>query len=270
MATNRTIRPATGRPSWPVTLIAGREKAGKSYSAALASASDLIDRTFWISYGEKDPDEYGAVPGSRIEIVENDNTLTDLADAIQFAMTQPKGDKPHLLVIDSTSKVWESITARVNATAAKRGKRDRNGELVVGTDIWNKGNAEWAKLLNIIRRWDGPVILTARLDQVTVMDDRGLPTKDKTEKIKTQKNLPYDVDAIVEMPTRGQAILTGVRSVTYDFPERAEIPNFTVDGLWRNLGLDKTETAAATYSEPPAATSLDTEAPDITIPGVQP
>lgn len=269
MATERTIRPATGMPSWPVTLIAGREKAGKSYAAALASGSDLIDRTFWISFGEKDPDEYGAVPGARIEIVENDNTLGDLADAIQFAMAQPKGDKPHLLVIDSASKVWESITARVNATAAQRNKRDRNGELVVGTDIWNKGNAEWAKLLNIIRRWEGPVILTARLDQVTVMDDRGLPTKDKAEKIKTQKNLPYDVDAIVEMPTRGQAILTGVRSVVYSFPERMDIPGFTVDGLWRNLGLDKATTATPSYSEPPAATPLDAEAPAITIPGIK-
>ena len=260
----RTIRKASGLPSWPVTLVAGREKVGKSYAAAVASASDLIDRTFWISFGEKDPDEYGAIPGSRIEIIENNNTLADLADAIMFAHQQPKSDKPHMLVIDSASRIWEAITNRVNATAANRGKRDRNGELVIGTDLWNKGNQEWSKLLGIIRRWEGPVVLTARMDQVTVMDDRGLPTKDKTEKIKTQKNLPYDVDAIVEMPERGTAILAGVRSVAYQFPERMEVKDFTLDAFWRKLGLEKN--AQPTYSEPPTAEPLEDTAPTITLP----
>lgn len=262
----RTIRKATGAPSWPVLLIAGREKAGKTYSAALASSSDLIDRTFWISFGEKDPDEYGAIPGSRIEIVENNNTLSDLADAIRFAAAQPVENKPHLLVIDSASKIWEAITNRVNATAAQRGKRDRNGELVIGTDIWNKGTQEWMKLLGIIRQWRGPVILTARMDQVSVMDDRGNPTKEKTERIKAQKSLPYDVDAIVEMPERGTAILTGVRSVAYSFPERMTMPDFTVDALYRNLGLAKASTEQPTYSEPPAAEPLEQDSPQVTIP----
>ena len=40
-------RKPSGLPSWPVILLAGREKTGKSYHAALASSSALIGRTFW-------------------------------------------------------------------------------------------------------------------------------------------------------------------------------------------------------------------------------
>ncbi|MGO2188243.1 MAG: AAA family ATPase [Microbacterium gubbeenense] len=263
---SRTIRKPTGLPSWPVLLLAGFEKAGKSYSAAEASSSDLIGETYWISFGEQDPDAYGAIPGARFNIVEHDGSLGDMVAAIQDAKSQPRGDKPNMLVIDSASKVWMAISAWVDAAAAQRNKRDRHGELVVGTDLWNKANTKWQSFLNMLRGWDGPVILTARMDLVTVMDDRGLPTRDKTNKIKAQKSLPYDVDAIVEMPTRGQATLAGARSVIYQIPERADMPGFTVDGLWRKLGLDKHATAKPTYTEAPPAQADEPGAPKITIP----
>ena len=62
-------RKPTGLPAWPILLIAGVEKAGKTYAAAAASSSDLIGRTLWVSIGEDDPDEYGAIPGARFEII---------------------------------------------------------------------------------------------------------------------------------------------------------------------------------------------------------
>lgn len=253
----RGLRRPTGKPSWPVLLLAGREKAGKSYQAALASTSDLIDRTFWVGFGEKDPDEYGAIPGARFEIAEHDGTLSDMKDTLRYLLSIPKGDKPNLLVLDSATRVWMTLRDKANYIAAQRGKKDRDGEFIVSMDIWNKVNTEWAEILNLVRRWNGPSILTARLDTVAVIEN-GRPTQQKAEKVQGQKSMAYDVDAIVEMPERGRAELVGARSVIYKIPSRVDLPDFTVDGLWRKLGLADNTTEQATYTEPP---TVDPEQP---------
>lgn len=260
----RNLRKPTGLPSWPVLLLAGREKAGKSYQAALASASDLIDRTFWIGFGEKDPDEYGAIPGARFEIAEHNGTLADLRDTISYLLTIERGEKPHLLVLDSSTKVWATLRDKANYIAAQRGHKDRSGEFVVTMDVWNKVSAEWGQILTLIQQWKGPVILTARLDTVAVIEN-GKPTNQKTEKVQGQKSLPYDVDAIVEMPERGTAELVGARSVVFQIPNRTLLPDFTVDGLWRKLGLDTARTAQPTYTNA-APIALDPAHPDYVAP----
>ncbi|MGG7510870.1 AAA family ATPase [Plantibacter sp. YIM 135249] len=246
----RGLRKPTGKPSWPILLLAGREKAGKSYQAALASSSELIDRTFWVGFGEKDPDEYGAIPGSRFEIAEHNGTLADLKDTIRYLLTIERQDKPHMLVLDSGTRIWTTLRDKATYIAQQRGKKDREGEFIVTMDIWNKVNTEWVEILNLVRRWNGPVIITARLDTVAVIEN-GKPTNQKSEKVQGQKSLAYDVDAIVEMPERGKAELVGARSVIYQIPSRVALPDFTVDGLWRKLGLATVETEQATYAEPP-------------------
>lgn len=254
----RGLRRPTGKPSWPILLLAGREKAGKSYQAALASTSDLIDRTFWVGFGEKDPDEYGAIPGARFEIAEHDGTLADLRDTLRYLLSIPKGELPNLLVIDSATRVWTTLRDKATFIAQQRGKKDRDGEFIITMDIWNKVNTEWVEILNLIRRWNGPVILTARLDTVAVIEN-GKPTSQKAEKVQGQKSMAYDVDAIVEMPERGKAELVGARSVIYKIPSRVDLPDFTVDALWRKLGLANAEIAQASYTEPPEQTAAAAE-----------
>ena len=61
-----TTRKPTGLPAWPILLIAGVPKAGKSYACAAASASPLVGRTLWVPVGEDDPDELGGDPRSRL------------------------------------------------------------------------------------------------------------------------------------------------------------------------------------------------------------
>ena len=75
-----TVRKPTGLPAWPVLLLAGVEKSGKTYAAAQASASDMIGHTYWIGFGEQDPDEYGQI--GQFDIVEHDGTYRDLLRAI--------------------------------------------------------------------------------------------------------------------------------------------------------------------------------------------
>ncbi|MGC0237311.1 hypothetical protein [Arthrobacter sp. SD76] len=245
-----TFREPTGKPTWPILLIAGGEKAGKSYASAQASASDLIGQTYWIGVGEDDPDEYGAIPGARFLIAKHDGTHQSILTALREASAQPRiGGKPNLLVVDSGTRVWEMLSDEAQERANMRAKKaaqkwnkpfDPEAEATIGPDLWNRATGRWQDVMEILRNHDGPSIITARLDIVTIMDDKGQPTKDKTSKVKAQKSLPFDVGGIVEMPERGKAYISGIRSLKLDLPvgEKHQVKDFTVDWLWRKLGLD--------------------------------
>jgi hypothetical protein len=244
------FREPTGKPTWPILLIAGGEKAGKSYASAKASASDLIGQTYWIGVGEDDPDEYGAIPGARFRIAKHDGTHKSILSALLDASKQPRVDgKPNLLVLDSGSRVWEMLSDEAQERANMRAKKaaekwkkpyDPDSEATIGPDLWNKATGRWQDIMDVLRDHDGPSIITARLDVVTVMDDKGQPTKEKSEKIKGQKSLPYDVGGIVQMPERGKAYISGIRSLKLDLPvgDKRPVKDFSVDWLWHQLGLD--------------------------------
>ena len=110
----QTRRP-TGLPSWPCLLIAGAEKAGKSWACAQASSSEKISRTLWVSIGETDPDQYGAIEGANFEIVEHDGTLKGIRNVLWEIASLPAEEKPVLLVVDSMTRLWEMITDQAPA-----------------------------------------------------------------------------------------------------------------------------------------------------------
>lgn len=264
----RTRKP-TGKPSWPITLLAGAEKAGKSYSAALAAASDLIGATYWVGIGEDSPDEYGLL--ADFDIVEHDGTYQGILTALTEIAALPKlGDeKQVLLVVDSMTRLWDLITDNAQATANKRAvakakkynKAEPSGDVQITMDLWNAAKSQWGHVMDAIRAHQGPSLLTARLESVTVMDAQGQPTKEKQAKVKAEKSLPYDVGAVIEMPVRGETYITGVRSVRLQLPERTLVKDFTVDMFWRKLGLHDTETGKRTHDAPvvTAAAVDDTE-----------
>lgn len=237
-------RKPTAQPDWPVLLIAGAEKAGKSWACAQASASPKIHRTFWISVGETDPDAYGAIPGADFEIVEHDGhfggptgIMQAIADVVSESVRDANEGRVDLLVVDSMTRLWDQIKDSLGGIAQGRTKGGR--EAVVTMDLWNKGKGWHQQAVRSILAFRGPVLLTARLEPVTVMDDRGRPTPIKADKIKTEKGLPYDVDGVIQMPQRGKAYIEGLRSVALQLEGRQEFPGFTVDALWDALGLDK-------------------------------
>lgn len=75
--------------------------------------------------------------------------------------------------------------------------------------------------------------------------ENGEPTKDRHWKVKAHKSLPFDAGAIVEMRSRDEVFLTGVRSLRYTDSGRAtQYPSaFTVEDLWTRLGLAEGTTA---------------------------
>lgn len=239
-----TTRKPTGLPAWPLILLAGGEKCGKSYAAAQASSSELVDRTFWFTFGEDDPDEYA--PLGRFEIVQFDGTYRGLIQAMDDAEKEPVKDKPHLWVLDSGTKLWdllsdeaqESANRRAIAKARKFNQTAPDGDMTIGPDLWNVAKQRWAHIITTMKDHKGPSIITSRLEQTVVMDgDR--PTKDRVWKVKAEKGLPYDVGAVIQLQGYREAYLTGVRSLKYR-PEPGEVKpfqDFTIEALWKLLGI---------------------------------
>ena len=240
-------RPATGVPPWPITLITGPEKTGKSYAAAAATADPRIGRCLWVGIGEDDPDEYGAIPDARIDIVIHDGTYRGILNALKDIAAEPAGDLPTLLVVDSMSRLWTLLQDMAQAEADDRAARKaakykqaapEPGSSDISMDLWNRAAQRWGHVMDAVRAHAGPVALTARLNVVTVLDIQGRPTKDKDVKVEGHKSLPYDVTAIVELEGPGKAVLRGVRSLRFPLAadERQAFPDFTLPTLWERLG----------------------------------
>lgn len=231
-------RKPTGLPSWPILLLAGREKAGKSWAAVSASASPMVGRTLYIGIGEDDPDEYALIPGADFEIVEHDGTYEGILGAVRGAVAEPAGEKPTLVIVDSMTRLWNLIGDNMQAIANRRAKGRKNaaGDFTISMDLWNVAAEQWVSVMEALRAHRGPVILTARLEPVAVMDN-GQPTTQKEWKIQGHKSLPFDATAIIEMRERGQFLITGVKSARVQLDKPKQFPEFTVDRLWSDLGL---------------------------------
>lgn len=253
--TIKTRKP-TGKAPWPMILLAGVEKAGKSYSAAQFSSSDLIDRTFYIEVGEGAADQYGAIPGARYEIVEHDGSWVGILEAVEAAVAEPSNGKPHAIVVDSMTELWGLLCDEQQTIASKRGKG------TITMDQWNAAKKRWRKVVDALRKHKGPVILTARYEQVTVMKD-GKPTTDKEWKVRAEKDLGFEVDGMITMTSPRRPFVAGMRTVAFAMPPGGFAPKdpegFNLDTFFRNLKIDGGDRVHIPRNEDPEAY---TPAPD--------
>lgn len=261
--TLETRRP-TGKPSWPIILMAGREGTGKSWTAAEASASALVSRTLWVGVGEDAPDEYSLIPGADFEIVKHDGTYRDILRACTeiAALDVPK-DGPILFVLDSGTRLWQLLSDMAQAEANARAKKKNSsysGDAQITVDLWNVAAQRWNHIFDTLRAHRGPAIITARLEQVVIMDDRGKPTTEKQWKVQAHKSLPYDVGGLVEMQQRGDYLVTKIKSARIQLDKPKQFPGFTMDGLWRSLGLAEVEAGPRTHDAPVVEVDAEPEA----------
>ncbi|MER6616399.1 hypothetical protein [Streptomyces xantholiticus] len=264
----RRFREPTGLPNPPMILLAGPEKSGKSRAAAEGTSSDLIGMTYWIEIGgsEGTADYYGRLPGARYKIVEHNGTYQDILDAVRCAVAQPPAveGKRNMIVIDNVSVLWDMLSDeqalyarwRAERKAQENRRRGPNPDLpvTVDPDLWNRAKDRWGEVLWHLRRHSGPTLLLARQEVVTAFEN-DKPTRDKTRKIKAEKNLPAAVDAIVELHALGEAYLTGVRTLHWDVtPGQSErFENFSIDTLLRRLGFhEAAPTRQVTETRPEA------------------
>ncbi|MFK0279562.1 hypothetical protein ACIQVL_03675 [Streptomyces sp. NPDC090499] len=235
-------------------LLAGPEKTGKSRVAAEGTASELVGMTWWIEIGgsEGTADYYGRIPGANYEIVPHDGSYQDILDAVRWAVAQPPAveGKRNMIVLDNVSVLWDMLSDeqalfarwRAEKKAQENRRRGPNPDLpvTVDPDLWNRAKDRWGEILWLLRRHSGPTLLLARQELVTAFEN-DKPTRDKTRKIKAEKNLPAAVDAIVELHALGEVYLTGVRTLHWEVtPGQSErFDDFSIDALLRRMGFEE-------------------------------
>ncbi|QIG58437.1 AAA family ATPase [Mycobacterium phage Cornie] len=238
-------RPPTGAVPWPLILVEGGEKAGKSWAAAVLSTSDKIGRTLWIDWAEGAADEYGAIPGARYEVIEHDGTWTSIMEQVRAAKDEAQraidaGEKPVVLVIDSMTAEWDDLKEWVDTKARRREsnrkklEKDPEAEIQITTDLWNLATARHKELMRVLMRFPGIVVMIARgADQVAM--ENGKPTSQRTWKVEGQKNLAFDASVWVRLNRGEHPQIIGARSVHAgiipgeDKPRR--VPDLTLEQL---------------------------------------
>lgn len=197
-------RKPTGLAPFPFMLVAGVEKAGKSFLIAQFTKSGMVGRSFWIEVGETSADQYGSV--GDYEIVEHDGSFTSILEQVKACVSEPTVDgKPNAIVIDSITAIWDLLCEEQQIIADRK-----NGRITVSQ--WGQAKLKWRRLINELKKHNGPVFVTSRLDQVTDIVDGGKPG-DLVWKIRAEKNLPFEVDGIIELRAHRTYTIKGLRSV---------------------------------------------------------
>lgn len=220
----RTRKP-TGKPSWPLVLVEGPEKSGKSWMAAEFTASDRIGQAYWLDWNEGAADEYAAIPGADYEVIEHGGTYNDIVgqvDAVYNVAEEAaeNGEAPVLLVIDSMTAEWDALKAwanwkaRQSRSARKILAENPGAEIKIPMNVWNDANDRHTMLMRKLMRFPGIVVITARGKEVAAMDDNGRPVEGvKDYKVEGHKNLAFDASAWVRLGRESAPTVVGARSV---------------------------------------------------------
>lgn len=242
----RTRKP-TGRPSWPLVLIEGGEKAGKSWAAAQLSASEKVGQTYWLDVGEGAADEYGAIPGARYLVVEHDGTWASILGQVREIHAEAERaaqdeEPPVVLVIDSMTAEWDLLkdwaAARAKGSQAnqRRLQQDPHAEVQVTFNLWNDATARHRRLMTLLMTFPGIVVMTARGKEIAAMDASGRPVEGSKEyKVEGHKTLAFDASVWVRLGREHPPLVIGARSVHagirpgVDKPQ--PMPDFTLEKL---------------------------------------
>lgn len=264
--TLKTRKP-TGAVPWPLILIEGEEKAGKTWACAQFTASDKVGRSFWIDMGEGAADEYGAIPGASYEVVEHDGSWADLyANVAEIHELAGKaladGGKPVVLIIDTMTSEWDLLkdwaADRAKTSKSNRAKleRDPNAEVTITGNLWNDANARHKKLMKLLKTFPGIALITAHGKQTAVIGADGQPVEGKkTHKVEAQKSLGADASCWLRLFREEPGIIVGGRSVHLQFrpgdKPRELAADWTLEGIiFGALGCDAATAHVRELAEP--------------------
>ena len=217
----QTRRP-TGRPAYPLILVEGEEKAGKTYASLSLSADPRVGRTFVFDLGDGTADEYAAL--GPYEIVETDGTFRGLVEGLRAAAAEPMVDgRPNVIVLDSGTQLWESLKSWADARARRSHKakkklaEDPDAEIDTSMNLWNDAKGRWAEAIQILRTFPGIGIVTAQGREVSKVQN-GAPVAGQTEwSVAIEKSTPAVATAWVRITRDPRRIrLVGLRSLSVD------------------------------------------------------
>lgn len=220
------VRKPSGQVAWPMVLVEGAEKVGKTYTALSLSASERVGRTFVFDLGEGTADEYAAL--GPYEVVDHDGTFAGFVEQLRLAAAVPMVDgKPNVIVVDSVTVLWETIKAWADARARRGTKarkalaQDPDADVSIPMNIWTDAADRWGQMIHVLRYAPVVSVLIARGKEVALVDAGGQPVTGKTDyKIEAHKSLPAQVTALVRVEAPGKVRLTGVRSLAVQVPTR--------------------------------------------------
>lgn len=288
MPAGTTVQPAqpqlrtrtpTGLPSWPLILVEGPEKTGKSWLCALLTSSPRIGRALWLDWTEGEGDQYGSIPGVQYELIDHDGTFEDIGRQIFAARCEAqsaldRGEKPLLLVIDSMTAEWDALKAwadqRARNTESAKRKLARNpgADIPVPMNVWSDVSERHYRIMRLLMTFPGIVVMTARGKEIAAVGDDGKPTGERDYKVEGHKNLAFDATAWVRLSRNQPPQVIGARSVTGGGrpgqDEARPVPDLSLDWLtFQQLlgGLDKAgqvrnlPEAPPVNAAPPAAAS---------------
>lgn len=218
-------RPPSGAVPWPLLLVEGAEKAGKSFAAYRLSSDERVGRTFVIDLGEGTADEYARL--GPYEVVVHDGTYNDILEQVRAACAEPtEPGKPNVLIIDSVTalwsllKTWAETRARSSRAGRKRLAEDPDAEVDVSMNLWNDAADRWYRIINELRRSNVVGVLIAHGKEVAKVQG-GQPVAGQTEyKVEAHKGTPFAVTAQVRMTKPHRATLVAVRSLDVEVPAR--------------------------------------------------
>lgn len=274
-------RKPTGHVSWPTILVEGGEGSGKSYAMAQFTADERVGRAFWFDIGEGAADEFGGI--GDYEIVEINGTWDDLIDqvlnVVEIAeLAAAKGEPPVMACFDSVSAVWDMCSGWAYAKAAQSRanatilKNDPEADINIGPLVWTNAKARWYQFFRPLKMAPLIAVMSAKAAD-TVAIEGGRPVQGKSVyKIKAQKELPYDVNAIVRMSAESPPMVTKARSPKWGIRPGVDEPkpfrDLTLARLvFDGMGFDPNATQVADQVEleivpnlPPVAPALADEA----------
>ena len=218
-------RTPTGQVAYPLLLVEGGEKVGKTYAALSLSASDRVGRTFVLELDEPTADEYA--PLGDFEILEHNGTYSSILGQLEAAAAVPMEDgKPNVIILDTGTALWKLLSrwAEHRARTSKRGQKqlaeDPDAEVDVAMNLWNDATDRWYNVIYLLRNWAGIGVMVARSKE-TAKVVNGNPVAGQTEyKIEAQKSTANEVSAVVRMENGHVARLMAVRSLHVDVPPR--------------------------------------------------
>lgn len=229
-------RVPTGTPAWPLTLVEGEEKAGKSYQLARLSADPRIGMTFAFDW-EGRLDEYRSL-GDYV-LVDWNGTFLDFEAKLKAVAQVPRlpDGRPNLIIIDPITALWRLLVDWADRRA-RNGKKNRDllekdpdAEIVISMNLWNDAKDRWRRVMDVLTSYDGLVVLAARGGEVAVLDAQGNPVANQRSwSVQAEKTLTSDVTAWVRVhrsPRRAE--LVGAASL-----------NFTVENEAMALPLEDT------------------------------
>lgn len=247
-------REPTGAVPWPLILLEGGEKSGKTWQMILLSACEHIGQMFLLDVGEGRSDEYKHIPGASFRFIRHDGSLDTIVRQVRAVhawatLMADGGGKPTVLGIDSMTQIWELIKsyaadkARYTDTNREKLLKNPNAEISIPGNAWDDAHDKRRELMHLLMTFPGIVVCTARGKEIAGVDEKGHWTGKKTYKVEVHKDLPYDVSCHIRMfrdrppmIVSAQSVRAGVRP---DNDEPRVIADFSLERVvFDILGCD--------------------------------